>query len=583
LPGRAPFRADHGGGSRVSLRRAATYASGWPATALVALLACAPVLRAVSRALSDGWQPVADRAIIATRAYDVLSTHMPLVGQYSFASELTGHPTYSLGPMLYWLLAPAAHLGSPASLILTMAALNSASIVLAVALARRRGGVWLMLATAAVIALLCRSLTAADFYDIWNPAAGLFPLLALAFVSWSVACGEIRVAPLAVLLASYCAQCHDAFAALSFGLLVVAAAGLVLSRRPRFAGSARAGAGARPLPWLAAAGVVLVICWTPTVLDQVAGGGNLGHLLDAASTSRPRLGWVTGLHAVAHTVGWRPWWLTTVASPWSRKFEVHGGIGAGAAVSTALLVAWLAFACAAGLWRRRLDVAAGTACALALCVGTAALTASTPTGRILGGTLAYTLWTASIAGAFVWLIAAWSAAVLAAAALRAARHGAPLLRAWRLALKAAVLGAAGVALAFAGLAREQRDEHRFEFAAIERLNVGLAAIPRGSVVNLAARLDGIVTPLRPELTYALRRHGVRALGTGAYLRLGHFYELGGRRVDYVLWLYDRAPPPLPGGRVIATAPLLAGGRQRTLGLLLAPAPHRAGRARSRRD
>ncbi len=557
-------------------------ASGWPATALLALLACAPVLRAVTGALGDGWQPVADRAIIATRAYDVLSTHMPLVGQYSFASELAGHPTYSLGPMLYWLLAPAAHLGSPGSLIVTMAVLNSASIVLAVVLARRRGGVWLMLATAAAIALLCRSLTAADFYDIWNPAAGLLPLLALAFVCWSVACGEVRLAPLAALLASYCAQCHDAFATLSFCLLVVAAVGLVLSRRSRFAGSARAGASARAVPWLAAAGAVLAICWTPTVLDQVAGGGNLGHLIDAASTNRPRQGWGTGLRAVAHTVGWRPWWLTTVKSPWSRKFEVHGGIGTGASVSTALLLAWLALAPALGLWRRRLDVAAGTACALALCIGTAALTASTPTGRMLGGTLAYTLWTASIVGAFVWLVAAWSAVVLGAATLRAARHGAPLPRGGRLALAAAVLGAAGVALAAAyGSSHEQRDEHRFEFAAIERLNDGLAAIPRGSVVNLAARLDGIVTPVRPELTYALRRRGVRALGTGAFLRLGHWYELEGRRFDYVLWLYDRAPPPVPGGRVIATASLVAG-RPRTLGLLLAPAPPRpGGRARAR--
>ncbi len=409
-------RSGGDGAPQASLRRAAALAAGWPATALVALIASAPVLRALVRALADGWQPVADRAIIATRAYDVFSSHMPLVGQYSFATEVTGHPTYSLGPMLYWLLAPAAHIGSPGSLIVTMAALNVASIALAVVLARRRGGVWLMLAAAAAIAYMCRSLTAADFYDIWNPAAALFPLLALAFVCWSLGCGEHRLAPVAALLASYCAQCHDAFAVLSAALLLVGAAGLVLSRRARFASDAAGGGGSRALPWLLAAALVLVVCWLPPVLDQLAGGGNLGHLLEAARDGRPRLGWGAGAHAVARTIGVRPWWLTAVSSPWSRKYEVHGSLHAATWASAAVLLAWLLAAAVAGLARRRLDVAAGAACALVLSLAIGLITASTPSGRILGGTLAYTLWTASIVGMFAWLVAGWSAIVLLAPA-----------------------------------------------------------------------------------------------------------------------------------------------------------------------
>jgi hypothetical protein len=618
----APAERREGGASR--LRGVASYALGWPATLLVGLAASAPVITAVVRALHDGWSPVADRAIIATRAYDVFSGHMPLVGQYSFASQITGHPTYSLGPMLYWLLAPAAHIGSPSSLALTMAVLNTASIVLAVALARRRGGPWLMLATAAAIAVMCRSLTAADFYDIWNPAAALLPLLALAFVCWSLACGEVRLAPVAALLASYCAQSEDVFTVLVACLLLVGLAGLVLSRRARF----RAGGGAedpaqqtgaaqepvatgadpeddiapqngsatapgagdatpartgpRMWPWLVAGGFVLVVCWTAPVLDQLFGGGNIGHLVEAARSHMPREGWGTGVRAVVHTIGVRPWWLATVHSPWSRKYEVHYAVKSLAAISAALILGWLVIAVVLGLLRRRLDVAAGAACALAMCLGIAAGTASTPTGRILGGTLAYTLWTSSIVGAFTWLVAVWSAVVLASSLLRGPRR-APAARtrapAW---LRPAALGLAACAAAVAvwfGTTGQQPDEHIFEFPAVHQLNAGLAAVPRGSVVNLAARLDGIVTPLRPELTYALRRRGVRALGEGAYLRLGRWYELLGRRYRYVLWLYDRSPPKIPGGRVIATARLRAIGRERTLGLLLAPAPPPAARPR----
>ena len=45
-------------------------------------------------------------------------------------------------------------------------------------------------ATLASLMLLCQSLPSEALHDIWNPAAGLFPFLALIFLGWSVACGE---------------------------------------------------------------------------------------------------------------------------------------------------------------------------------------------------------------------------------------------------------------------------------------------------------------------------------------------------------------------------------------------------------
>src|SRR5437879_6592896 len=196
----------------------------------LALGACAalPVIAAAVRALHEGWQPVADRGIIATRSYDVLSSHMPLVGQYSFVGSVTGKLTYSFGPMLYWLLAPAAHYGAPVSFVLTMAALNAGAVVCSVALARRRGGLWLAVLAAAAIGLMCRSLAANNFYDIWNPSAGLFPLLALVFVCWSLACGDYRLLPVAVLLTSFLVQLEDSFIPASLGAFAVGLGGFAL-------------------------------------------------------------------------------------------------------------------------------------------------------------------------------------------------------------------------------------------------------------------------------------------------------------------------------------------------------------------
>jgi len=266
-------------------------------TLAVGVCAALPVIAAVARGLHEGWQPVADRGIIATRSFDVLSSHMPLVGQYSFAGTVTGKLTYSLGPMLYWLLAPAAHVGAPATFVWTMGTVNVASILGAVALARRRGGIWLMVAAAVGIGLMCRSLAANNFYDIWNPSAGLFALLLLIFVCWSLACGEYRLLPLAILVASFEAQCEDAFVPPALAALVVGLAGLLLwwlrERRAR-------GQPSTFWRWALAAAIVALICWTPPLIDQVDRSGNLGHVLQAAGERKSPLGATVGLHDSEH-------------------------------------------------------------------------------------------------------------------------------------------------------------------------------------------------------------------------------------------------------------------------------------------
>src|SRR5947209_11104169 len=140
--------------ARTRERAGAPRLAGWPLTLATGLAAAVPVIASVVRAVAAGWVPAGDQGIIATRAYDVFSSHAPLLGQYSQASTVTGRPLYSPGPMLYWLLAVPARLGGFEALTVAMAAVNVLAIVGAVAIARRRGGLPLMLAAAAALGLM---------------------------------------------------------------------------------------------------------------------------------------------------------------------------------------------------------------------------------------------------------------------------------------------------------------------------------------------------------------------------------------------------------------------------------------------
>ena len=296
------------------------------------VLAAGPIIAATSRSLSAGWLPAGDQANIATRAYDVLGPRTPLVGLHSDVSAVTHHSVYSLGPMLFWLLALPARFGSPATLVLTMALLNIACTVGIVVLARRRGGLALMFITAFALVLMARSLAPEVLHDVWNPSAGLFPFTLLIFLCWSLACGEYRLLPLTVLVASFVVQCQLAFLPPSLALLAVGLVGLVISlRASRSAGATRAPATRRGLwPWMLAALLVAAVCWTAPAIDQLQGSpGNLTWVVRTARANTPTLGSTVGWHAVVRAIGIRPWWLRNPASPWPVRCAAASSCGPG--------------------------------------------------------------------------------------------------------------------------------------------------------------------------------------------------------------------------------------------------------------
>jgi hypothetical protein len=579
--------------ARLRLRsRALTLATG--------LAAALPVLVATVRAVRDGWLPVADMGVVATRAWDVLTSHTPLVGQYSYAGRVTGKITHSLGPMLYWLLALPAHFGSPASITWTMGIVNTLAILGVVALARRRGGVVLMFAAAIALALMCQSLAAETFHDIWNPSAALFPFTLLIFLCWSLACGEYRLLPITALVASFVLQANLTYLPPTLGLLAVGVAGLVVSRvevhRRRLAvatGStsdarsaahpppARGGLGTqRPLDgpagrsvlrWALAALAVVAIFWSAPVIDELSERtGNITLVARSATTPKATLGASVGWHAVVRAVGVRPWWLYVPIDRWQRQYDVREPNRLHAVVSCVALLAALFAAMLVGFRRGRRDVGAGALIGLVLCGALAAVAASTPSAPSVTLTLAYTMWWGSQVGMWVWLMLAWSAFLAIRWGLRNSRRprlgglgasGRPgaarrsRTPASRL-VQAPVLACAGglvatVAVAVAVAASGRRDEH----VAVYRPTATLAAslervIAPGHTVDLLANLGYSTTVMKPALRYLLARHGVRALGRGSKVRIGDWYELDGRPFQYFVYLDDGTRSPARGARLI---------------------------------
>ena len=557
-------------------------------TVATGVAASIPVLRSTIDAVRGGWVPAADRAVILTRGFDVFTSHSPLVGQYSEAGTVTGHVVHSPGPMLYWLIALPARFGDATNTPLTMGIVNILAIVATVGLARRRGGLVLMFATAVAIALMCQSLDSEVFHDMWNPAAGMFPFLLLVFLCWSLACGEYRLLSLIALVASYVVQTHLMYLAPTVGLIAIGTGGLALgriapwlrARRAPATGGTPAGDGANgqagapaaprptrglrsPLLWSLAALVVAALCWSAPVIDQLEHTpGNLGLVVQTAKKRGPTVGATVGWHAVVRAVGVRPWWLYVPATRWDRKYDVQATPSSRATDTTLAMLAGLGLVAILGALRRRRDVTAAALIGLAMCAALAADAAGTPRVPLLSATLGYTMWWGSVLGLWVWLVLAWSlwlgtawtARTLAARLPDRIRAAARLPRVPPLARLAPPLGASllaltGTALVGQAVAADSRpDEHAQEYRPITQIAARLDRLipPKQTVNLLQGGLDWATLPIKPALRYFLVRHGDHVVAKGSYQRLGYYYELDHHRYSWIVDGADGVKPPMNG-------------------------------------
>ncbi|MEA2272013.1 MAG: hypothetical protein QOI98_721, partial [Solirubrobacteraceae bacterium] len=482
-----------------------------PVVLATGLAAALPVIVSTIRAVKAGWLPLGDDAMIVVRALDVLSTHSPLVGAHSASSSVIGAPVASPGPMLFWLLALPARLGHVAPAI-AMGAVNTAAVVGMVALARRRGGVVLMLVVAGALALMCRSLEAQIYHDVWNPSAAVLPFALLVFLAWSVAAGEHALLPLIVVVGSFAAQAQLAYALPVLALFAVALAFLVGSRVPV------------PRRTIVGALLALLVCWSlPLAEEVVHRPGNLVRIGQVATSDVHKFGWGPGWHSVEHAVGVAPWWLRPQRDGLERLADVGFAPGALMTASALALLAALVAALALALRRGERDLAAGLALALALCAAVATVTARSPTEHDLFSTIGYTLWWAAVAGMFAWVVLGW-------AAIRLLRPR------WRLeALRPALMVAGVAAVAAIGVAvsaAERPDPRHRNYRPVGRLLDRVRdAVPPGPAVRVEGPSPGQGLAAGPAvdvvaaIAYELRRGGVE-LVTDDVIGIGHRYDPG---------------------------------------------------------
>jgi hypothetical protein len=375
----------------------------------------------------------------------------------------------------------------------------------------------------------------------------VLPLALAIFLCWSLACGDHRLLPLAVAVASFAAQCELTYALPALGALAVGLAGLARSRR------------AVPRRWWLAGLIAALACWSGPLLDQaIHRPGNLALVARAAFAHETKLGLAAGWHALAHAMGVVPWWLRIPTGPFDRLADVRAAPSVLASASAALLLAGLLVVTAIGIRRRMRDLAAGGAIALILCLGIAAVAASTPTRRILMQSLGYTLWWASPAGMFAWLVIGLAGArlVVGPAGTRLGRRCLPPLRPAPLAWAAAACATLAVGAAVAAV--ERPDQDRPEYAPIRTVVARLASAlpPADRTIRVAGSPSFTAFDFKGAIVYALRRRGLRPLSLHGTLRLGRRYEARGRGYDGTVYVWDGPPRPRHG-RLLARVALRA--------------------------
>ena len=509
------------------------------------LVAAIPVLASTVRAIDLRWVPLGDDGTISIRAWDVFTTHSPLLGQFSNSSGVTGQELHSLGPLLYWLFALPVRFLDLASPAVTIGLVNAACIVGAVALARRRGGVPLMIAAAVALILMCGSLPAETLHDVWNPAAALMPLTLLMFLTWSLACGEHRLLPLTILVASFVAQCHMTYVLPALGMLAVGVVGLIVSRR-----TATGGPAAPIRRWVLAAVAVGAVCWSAPLLEQATHSpGNLVTLARTAAAQKSNLGARAGWRAAVYAVGVPPWWLRPAPEPPPRLYELIGGPrdpkpSALAIGSTVLILGAVLGLGVVAVRRRRVDVAAALAISLVLCAALALAVASTPTKDNLFFSVGYTSWWGAPAGMFVWLALAWSTFALFPVR-RLATLRVPAAARW------GALGMAGV-VAAAVVANAGPDPLGSAFGPVRTIISRLdAQLPRNRPVLVDSDATYTAVDFQSALVLALQRRGTPVATAALLPALNQTYNPSRYPGADVLRISEGDRPAPPGGRVIA--------------------------------
>jgi len=362
----------------------ATERSNLGVAALLGLTASPFVVAAVVVATRD-WAAAGDQAIQLLRIADVGTADTPLVGAWSRWGW--NHP----GPWPAYVLAPFTWLfGNVGALIGTLV-VNMASLLLAVVMGRRRGGMpaAVLVALAGLLVGFAQGPTV--LMDLWNPFVGLFPLYALFVAAWSLSDRDWAMLPFAVALASFSVQAHVGYLPVVASIVLVGVVLGVMAPLPDGATSN----WRRPV---AVAVGVATIAWLPPLLEALGnGGGNIADLARyAVDSPEPAIGWSVASRIFATELGAPGAWMT------GAEFDLFGSSPS----PVAAIVVVLAAGVLGELARRAGARSAGR---LAVIAVVSVLASWVATSRISGLLYDYLLVWWWAVGAAVWLSIAWSA------------------------------------------------------------------------------------------------------------------------------------------------------------------------------
>ncbi len=351
-----------------------------------------PIVDAGRAALDLVWRPSGDWAVLTMRVEDV-GRQTPLVGPYSRFGW--NHP----GPLMYWLLAIPYHLfGDKPEAILTAAAtLNALTVAALSAVAWRRGKLPLVALTMGAIAILLHAMGPAMLRDPWNPFITLLPLALTVFLVWSVIEGDYWMWPALAFVASFELQSHIGYLPMlvMLGLAIV----VIAWRRKSFTDLLPN--SPRQRWWVLGISLaVLVGCWLPVVVDQVAGTGNLGAIAHYfLQPGDSPAGFGTALHVAADQ-------LRFPAAPWLGRSEVAGLDGA-LLGSGLLAFALPVLAMAASMWLA-LHRRAFVALRFQIVVVATAIGGLIATARVIGPLFDWVVRWWWVIASLWWLSIAWA-------------------------------------------------------------------------------------------------------------------------------------------------------------------------------
>jgi hypothetical protein len=196
---------------------------------------------------------------------DVWSAHPPLIGLPGRIGSLA-HQGSHPGPISFYALWPFYRLfgASAWALQAASASLHFVAALLALWIARRRGGIVMVLAVGAALAVLQAAYGGAILTEAWNPYMPVSWWFVFLLAVWSVACDDLPMLPVAVAAGTFCMQTHLPYLGLVGALLAATVVVVVVVAVRRGDHAARM----RAAKWIGGSLALGVVLWLPPIAEQ---------------------------------------------------------------------------------------------------------------------------------------------------------------------------------------------------------------------------------------------------------------------------------------------------------------------------